>query len=61
MLSKKKQKALLVVSITGIVLIAACVMVGYLAYLAFPLLIALLCIIFGMLAKWSIEWVIMNV
>jgi membrane protein YdbS with pleckstrin-like domain len=60
MLSKEKQKALMVVTITGLILIAAVSVLGFLAYLAFPLILALVCIIIGMLSKWVIEWVIKN-
>jgi len=60
MLSKQKQKALLVVTVTGLILIAACLAVGFLAYLAFPLILALVCILLGMVFKWAIEWVIKN-
>ncbi len=56
MLSKKKQKALFVVVVTGLILIAAVVVTGFLAYLAFPLILALVCILLGMVFKWAIEW-----
>jgi len=60
MLSKQKQKALMVVTVTGLILIAACLAVGFLAYLAFPLILALVCILIGMVFKWAIEWCIKN-
>jgi uncharacterized protein (DUF58 family) len=60
MLSKKKQKALLVVTVTGLILIAAVIASVVLAYLAFPLILALVCIILGMMFKWAIEWVVKN-
>ena len=60
MLSKQKQKALAVVSVTGLILIAAVSLVGFLAYLAFPLILALVCILIGMVFKWAIEWCIKN-
>lgn len=60
MLSKEKQKALLVVTVTGLILIAAVIVSVVLAYLAFPLILALVCIILGMMFKWAIEWVIKN-
>lgn len=60
MLSKKKQKALLVVTVTGLILIAALIASVVLAYLAFPLILALICIILGMMFKWVIEWVVKN-
>lgn len=61
MLSKKKQKALLVVVVSGIILIAIVLAVGYLAYLAYPLTIFLICIIVGMFTKWIVEWCIKNI
>ncbi len=61
MLDKKKQKALLVVSVAGLILIAVVIATGYLAVLTFPLLIALICIIVGMIFKWVIEWLIKNI
>ena len=56
MLSKKKQKALIVVVVTGLILIIAVIVTGFLAYLAFPLILALVCILLGMVFKWVIEW-----
>ncbi len=60
MLSKKKQKALLVASVTGLILIALVSVLGFLAYLVFPLLVTLIVIIVGMITKWSVEWLIKN-
>lgn len=60
MLSKKKQRALMVVTVTGLILVVAVSVVGFLAYLAFPLILALVCIILGMMCKWGIEWVVKN-
>ncbi len=60
MLSKEKQKALMVVTVTGLILIAVVCVVGFLAYLAFPLILALVCILLGMIFKWTIEWVAKN-
>jgi len=55
-LSKQKQKALVVVSVAGLILVAAVLVTGFLAYLAFPLILALVCILLGMTFKWAIEW-----
>ena len=60
MLSKQKQRALIVVTITGLILVVACCAVGFLAYLAFPLILAIVCILIGMVFKWAIEWAIKN-
>lgn len=61
MLNKKKKKALLVVIAAGAISLAITGLFGFLLFLFFPLLIALIVVVLGMFCKWGIEWFIKNI
>lgn len=58
MLSKKKRKALIVVSIASVMLV--CLILITAGYFAIPIFIALFFVSVGMMYKWIDEWIITN-
>jgi ABC-type transport system involved in cytochrome bd biosynthesis fused ATPase/permease subunit len=60
-MTKKKLKAIMVLTIAAIILLAALVSTGLIIVLAFPLLILLATILVGWGIKTGVEWLIKNI
>lgn len=56
-----KRMAMIVLIVFGIGCVVVLTMLGVVVYFAYPLLIAALCLMIGMLIKWTVEWCIKNI